>query len=75
MVRSVPTRETLFIGNLSGNVGTSNVGFEVAYGGFGYVCRNQEGQDILEACRKNLNHKLVLTISTVINVLLYFYYV
>jgi len=48
MVRSVPTRETLFIGNLSGNVGTSNVGFEVAYGGFGYVCRNQEGQDILD---------------------------
>ena len=38
----------LFIGNLSGNVGTSNVGFEVAYGGFGYVCRNQEGQDILD---------------------------
>ena len=29
----------------------------------------------IEACRKNLNHKLVLTISTVINVLLYFYYV
>jgi hypothetical protein len=46
MVGSVPTRETIFIGNLSGNVGTSNVGFEVAYGGFRYVCRNQEGQDI-----------------------------
>jgi len=67
MVGSVPTRETIFIGNLSGNVGTSNVGFEVAYGGFRYVCRNQEGQDIsdrIEACRKYLNHKLVLRFPT-----------
>ena len=34
-------------GDLNGHVGTSNTGFEGVHGGFGYGCRNQEGEDVL----------------------------
>ena len=47
MVRAVPTNEKLFIGDLNGHVGSTNVGYELAHGGFGYVSRNQ-GEDILD---------------------------
>ena len=48
LVRSVPIGERLFIGgDLNGHVGTSNTGFEGVHGGFGYGCRNQEGEDVL----------------------------
>ena len=48
MVRSVLIGEKLFIGgDLNGHVGTSNIGFEGAHGGFGYGIRNQEGEDVL----------------------------
>ena len=48
LVRSVPIGERLFIGgDLNGHVGTSNTGFEGMHGGFGYGCRNQEGEDVL----------------------------
>ncbi|KAJ1279118.1 hypothetical protein BS78_04G131400, partial [Paspalum vaginatum] len=49
MVRTVPTSEKLFIrGDLNGHVGTSNGGYELAHGGFGYGSRNQEGEEILD---------------------------
>jgi hypothetical protein len=49
MVRMVPTNEKLFIGgDLNGHVGSTNVGYELAHGGFGYGSRNQEGEDILD---------------------------
>jgi hypothetical protein len=49
MVRAVPTNEKLFIGgDLNGHVGSTNVGYELAHGGFGYGSRNQEGEDILD---------------------------
>ncbi|AQK50033.1 hypothetical protein ZEAMMB73_Zm00001d049314 [Zea mays] len=46
MVRTVPTNENLFI-DLNGHVGSKNVGYELAHGGFGYGSRNQE-EDILD---------------------------
>jgi hypothetical protein len=46
MVRTVPTNENLFI-DLNGHVGSKNVGYELAHGGFGYGSRNQ-GEDILD---------------------------
>ena len=49
MVRAVPTNEKLFIGgDLNGHVGSTNAGYELAHGGFGYGSRNQEGEDILD---------------------------
>jgi hypothetical protein len=49
MVRVVPSNEMLFIGgDLNGNVGSTNAGYELALGGFGYGSRNQEGEDILD---------------------------
>jgi hypothetical protein len=49
MVRVVPTNEKLFIGgDLNGNVGPTNAGYELAHGGFEYGSRNQEGEDILD---------------------------
>jgi hypothetical protein len=48
MVRAVPTNEKLFIGgDLNGHVGSTNVGYELAHGGFGYGSRNQ-GEGILD---------------------------
>jgi hypothetical protein len=48
LVKSVPSREKLFIGgDLNGHVGASNTGFEGVNGGFGYGIRNQEGEDVL----------------------------
>jgi exonuclease III len=48
VVRSVLTDEKFFIGGyLNGHVGTTNIGFEGAHGGFGFGDRNQEGKDIL----------------------------
>ena len=49
LVRAVPSSEKLFIGgDLNGHVGTSSVGFETAHGGFGYVSRNWEGEEVLD---------------------------
>ena len=47
MVSTVPTSEKLFIGDLNGHVGATNVGFERVHGGFGYGSRSQEGDDVL----------------------------
>ena len=48
LVRAVPSSEKLFIGgDLNGHIGSTSAGFEVVYGGFGYVSRNQEGEEIL----------------------------
>ena len=47
MVSTVPASEKLFIGDLNGHVGATNVGFERVYGGFGYGSRSQEGEDVL----------------------------
>jgi hypothetical protein len=48
LVSSVPISEKLFIGgNLNGHVGSTRVGFDGVYGGFGYGSRNQEGKGIL----------------------------
>jgi hypothetical protein len=41
MVKTVPTNEKLFIGaDLNGHVGSTNVGYELAHGGFRYDSRN-----------------------------------
>ena len=48
LVSSVPRNEKLFIGDLNGPVGTTNMGFEGVHGGFGLDDRNQEGKDILD---------------------------
>ena len=49
MVRAVPTSEKLFIGgDLNGHVGSSNAGYEVAHGWFGYGSRNREGEEVLD---------------------------
>jgi hypothetical protein len=48
MVRTVPTNEKLFIrGDLNGHVDSTNVGYELDHGGFGYGSKNQ-GEDILD---------------------------
>ena len=47
MVSTVPTSEKLFIGDLNGHVGATNVGFERVHEGFGYGSRSQEGEDVL----------------------------
>ena len=44
LIRAVPSSEKLFIGgDFNGHVGTTSVGFEAVYGGFGYGSRNQKG--------------------------------
>jgi hypothetical protein len=44
MVRAVPTNEKLSIGgDLNDHVGSTNVGYELAHGGFRYGSSNQEG--------------------------------
>ena len=48
MVRAAPTNEKLFIRDLNGHVGSTNVGYELDHGGFGYGSKNQEGEDILD---------------------------
>jgi len=50
MVRAVPIREKLFIGDLNGHVGTTNTWFETANGGFGFGfgSRNPEGEEVLD---------------------------
>jgi hypothetical protein len=49
MVRAVPTNKKLFIGgDFNGHLGSTNAGYELARGGFGYGSRNQEGKDILD---------------------------
>jgi hypothetical protein len=48
LVSSVPISEKLFIGgDLNGHVGSTRVGFDGVYGGFGYGSRNQERKSIL----------------------------
>ena len=47
MVSTVSTSEKLFIGDLNGHVGATNVGLERVHGGFGYGSRSQEGEDVL----------------------------
>jgi hypothetical protein len=47
LVSNVPISEKLFIGHLNGHVGSTRVGFEGVYEGFGYGSRNQEGEGIL----------------------------
>jgi hypothetical protein len=48
LVSSVSIYEKLFIGgDLNGHVGSTRVGFDAVYGGFGYGSRNQEGERIL----------------------------
>jgi hypothetical protein len=48
LVSSVPISEKLFIGGeLNGHVGSTRVGFDGVYGGFGYGSRNQERKSIL----------------------------
>jgi hypothetical protein len=49
MVRAVPTNDKLFIGaDLNCHVCSTNVGYELARGGFRYGSRHQEGEDILD---------------------------
>ena len=49
MVRAVSRSDKLFIGgDLNGHVGTSSEGFEAVHGGFGYVSRNQEEEEVLD---------------------------
>jgi hypothetical protein len=44
----VPISKKLFIGgDLNGHVGSTRLGFNGVYGGFGYGSRNQEGEGIL----------------------------
>jgi hypothetical protein len=48
LVSSVPISKKLFIGgDLNGHVGSTRLGFDGVYGGFGYGSRNQEGEGIL----------------------------
>jgi hypothetical protein len=48
LVSSVPISEKLFIGgDLNEHVGSTRVGFNGVHRSFGYVSRNQEGEDIL----------------------------
>jgi hypothetical protein len=47
LVSNVSISEKLFIGDLNGHVGSTRVGFEGVYGGFGYGSKNQEGEGIL----------------------------
>jgi hypothetical protein len=48
MVRAVPTNEKLFIGgDPNGHVGSTNTGYELVHGCFGYGSMNQ-GEDILD---------------------------
>ncbi|KAK8446401.1 hypothetical protein SEVIR_9G483251v4 [Setaria viridis] len=49
LVRTIPSSEKLFIGgDLNGYVGTTSAGFEAVHGGFGYVSRNQVGEEVLD---------------------------
>jgi hypothetical protein len=47
LVSSVPISELFIGGDLNGHVGSTRVGFDEVYGGFGYGSRNQEGEGIL----------------------------
>ena len=38
----------VFAGDMNGHVGSSNVGYDVTHGGFGYGSRNADGSKILE---------------------------
>ncbi|KAK9664956.1 hypothetical protein RND81_14G079800 [Saponaria officinalis] len=49
VVERVPIGERLLVGgDLNGHVGTSRVGFENIYGGFGFGEKNEAGSDILD---------------------------
>jgi hypothetical protein len=47
LVSSVPIFEKLFIGDLNGHVGSTRVGFDRVYEGFGYRSRDQEEEGVL----------------------------
>jgi hypothetical protein len=47
LISSVLISKKLFIGVLNGHVGSTRVGFDGVYGGFGYGSKNQEGEGIL----------------------------
>jgi hypothetical protein len=48
-VRSVPTNKKIFIGgDFNGHLCSTNAGYELTRGGFGYGSRNQEGEDTLD---------------------------
>jgi len=38
----------VFAGDMNGHIGSSNVGYDVTHGGFGYGSRNVDGSRILE---------------------------
>jgi len=38
----------VFAGNMTGHIGSSNVGYDGTHGGFGYGSRNTDGSRILE---------------------------
>jgi hypothetical protein len=49
LVSSVPISKKLFIGgDLNGHIGSTRVGFDGVYEGFGYGSRNQEGEGALD---------------------------
>jgi hypothetical protein len=55
----VPVSEKLFIGgDLNGHVGSTRINFDEVHGGFGYGCRNQEGEGILNSV---LAYDLIVT--------------
>jgi len=38
----------VFAGDVNGHIGSSNVGYDLTHGGFGYGSRNADGSRILE---------------------------
>jgi len=49
LVSCIPKNEmVVFAGDMNGHVGSSNVGYDGTYGGFGYGSRNTDGSRILE---------------------------
>jgi hypothetical protein len=59
LASSVPISEKLFIGgDLNGHVGSTRVGFDGVHWGFGYGCRNQERDGILNLA---LAYDLIVT--------------
>ncbi|KAJ7942760.1 Retrovirus-related Pol polyprotein LINE-1 [Quillaja saponaria] len=49
IIQGVPLGEKLFIGaDLNGHVGSTNEGFELVHGGYGYGVKNEGGESILD---------------------------
>ena len=49
MVSSISQNEmVVFAGDVNGHIGSSNVGYDLTHGGFGYGSRNADGSSILE---------------------------